>query len=155
MPGKKSRDKGTRAEQTAVKMLSDLWGGEFRRSGAGFEGEDMVVTPNDFPWAVEVKDRNDIDTRHLFNPNAALLNCVQQAYQQAMGREWMLFIKLNRHWFILLPPLAPRTEAIFQNLPDKVSAMRGPHFFAFPAEALEPKWGQYYDGKALSRAGVV
>ena len=102
-----SRQKGVRAELEVCKILSRAWGGKFRRSGPGFEGED-ILTPKDFPHHVEVKDRADIKLKHLFKPHKALRDCIKQAVSQAEPdrygvRLWLLAIKMDGIWIAVVP----------------------------------------------------
>jgi hypothetical protein len=64
--GVNRREKGNRLERPVAKLLQAWWGGSFRRSplSGGWDAERApgdILTPDDFPWVVECKNREGWD----------------------------------------------------------------------------------------------
>ena len=98
--GRRSRDKGKRGEQEALKILRSHFGGLWERRGAGEPGPDLI-TPVWFPYAVEVKNVSTVKLRHLWHPTAQLFDYTEQAVKQAhdVGKLPLLCIKVESMWF--------------------------------------------------------
>lgn len=101
--GNSSRRKGMAGELEVVKLLQRVWGGEFRRSGSGFDGKD-IICPEGFPFTIEVKNRRDIRIKHLWFPNSAFKQCLKQACGQAAAEDkpFLLFVKAEGTWFAVV-----------------------------------------------------
>lgn len=116
-----SRDKGKRGEREVVQLLADWWGGTFERKRAGVPGSDINCPPG-FPWAVEVKNTNDIRLRNLFCPNASLKSYWNQTISQATkeGRRPLLLAKIEGFWFVFC-----NESEVLRNIRAKVPVFDG------------------------------
>lgn len=100
--GAGSRAKGCAAEREALKLLRQYFGGvPWERRGCGNPGPD-IITPDGFPWCVEVKHQAGVKVKHFYRPTARLESFVAQALQQAreLGKAPMLLVKAEGLWFV-------------------------------------------------------
>lgn len=96
-----SRAKGNRAERTVLKILKKHFGGEpWERKSMGIPGPDLL-TPDNFPYAVEIKDDKSVRLKHFWKPNKQLKDFWEQAESQAngLGLEPLLIAKVEGIWF--------------------------------------------------------
>jgi len=96
------RRKGSAAEREICKLFSMWWNGTFQRRSLGIAGSD-IVTPDGFPWALEVKHVKTMKTRHLWKPTADLVKFWKQACDQAAieDRDPLLVAKIEGAWFVI------------------------------------------------------
>lgn len=99
-----SRQKGNRGERKVMQFFRNWWGGDWERRSMGYEGSDLI-TPDNFPFAVEVKDCEQLVTRHFFYPTKFLLACWQQAKVQAFdqGKAPLLVANVESKWYCVQP----------------------------------------------------
>lgn len=70
----------------------------------GYEGDD-IITPDNFPFAIEVKDDEKLVTRHFFHPTKFFLDCWRQAKVQAFdkGKAPLLVANVESKWYCIAP----------------------------------------------------
>lgn len=102
-----SRRKGYRAQWEIMRQLRSWWGGHWEGRSAGIPGSDLI-TPEDFPYCVEVKNEASIKIRHFFKPSALLIAHWKQAVNQTKPtvdttrpKGAMLVTKAESIWFVL------------------------------------------------------
>lgn len=96
-----SRAKGNRAEREVLKILKAKYGGEpWERKSMGIPGPDLL-TPDDFPYAVEIKHDKRVRCKHLFSGHSVLEGFWKQAVTQAsaLGKKPLLIVKAEGIWF--------------------------------------------------------
>ena len=100
-----SRAKGNDGERAVCKILSQWWGGHWERRSMGVPGPDLV-TPDDFPWAVEVKNHKTIHPGHFWYPTKMLQDWWWQASRQATqcDRLPLLVVKALGDWYVVYKP---------------------------------------------------
>ena len=66
----------------------------------GYEGSD-IICPDDFKWAVEVKNDKSVKLKHLFKPTAKLIDFWVQTAKQAahQSKSPLLVAKIEGMWF--------------------------------------------------------
>src|SRR3972149_400880 len=101
--GSKSINKGRRGEREVVTALRKWWGGSpWGRRGLGHKGAD-IVTPDDFPYIVEVKNYKNFTFMEMVNGSKRLTGWWEQAFQQAKNnqRNSLLVVKVHREWWAM------------------------------------------------------
>ncbi len=102
-----SRQKGNRFEREIAKVLSNWAGETFQRRSMGYVGSDLI-TPNDFPFAVEVKN-NKADILDIFRYKSELNGWWAQALAQSVseGKEPLLAFKHGQkgRYFMITQPM--------------------------------------------------
>jgi Holliday junction resolvase len=95
-----SRAKGNRAEREVIKTLKRHFVGPFERRTMGLPGPD-VVAPDEFHWAIEVKDDKTVRLKHIWKPTQKLIEFWEQATQQArvIRKNPLLVVKIEGLWF--------------------------------------------------------
>lgn len=101
-----SRDKGRRAECKVINFFEMWWGGHWERRSCGYEGSD-IITPDNFPFAVEVKHDEKLLARHFFYPTKFFTDCWKQAKKQAYdkgeGKSPLLVANVESKWYCVQP----------------------------------------------------
>ena len=99
-----SRLKGNRGERKVIEFFRNWWGGNWERRSMGYEGSDLIV-PDNFPFAVEVKDNEQLLARHFFHPTKLFKDMWQQAKIQAFdqGKAPLLVVNVEKKWYIIAP----------------------------------------------------
>lgn len=98
-----SGKKGNASTRLIGAILGEWWRGKkFERRKDYYQGSDLIV-PDDFPFAVEVKDWKELRIKHFFNPTALLKSFWEQARNQAEkeGKRPLLICKSEGTWFAL------------------------------------------------------
>lgn len=98
-----SRAKGNRGEREVLKILKSHFGGEpWERKSMGIPGPDLL-TPNEFPYAVEVKFNKSIKLIHFFKENKQLKDWWKQTQEQAfaLNKTPLLIVKVEGIWFAI------------------------------------------------------
>ena len=134
--GKMQRRKGKSAELEVVRILKKTWASDdFRRSGPGFEGAD-ILTPPDFPWTVEVKHLANLRLMDFWKLPQRLRRCMEQAKSQGLsqGKPWLLCCKIEGKWF----GVRYRNDGVWPSMTaTDYGLMMTPDFHAvFPLECL-------------------
>lgn len=96
-----SRRKGNRGEREALNILKSHFGGHWERKPLGIPGPDLLA-PDDFPYAVEVKNEKAIRAIHLIGtPTKKLHDFWKQADAQAdaLDKLPLLVCKVESVWF--------------------------------------------------------
>lgn len=99
MPRINSRRKGNQAERDVIKILRQYFPGPWERKPMGIPGPD-IQPPDDFPYAIEVKNHKSLRFKHLYEPTKLLLSFIKQAMDQAkdLKRDALLVIKIEGIW---------------------------------------------------------
>ena len=107
-----SREKGRRGEQDVVKMFRSVWGGHWSRRGIGVAG-DVILTPPDFPFSIEVKNEADTTLNHCFMDRpSTLIKHYAQAAKQSGDRIPLLVFKCDRKWYCAIGEQLPSFLAV-------------------------------------------
>jgi Holliday junction resolvase len=101
-----SRAKGNRAERDVIKILNKHFPGPFERRTMGLAGAD-IVAPDDFPWAIEVKNDFNLKLKHFWKPTERLHDFWDQAQRQAtiVKKRPLLVAKIEGMWFCWESPI--------------------------------------------------
>lgn len=107
---KKSLDKGRRGEREIVRLFKDLWGGSpWGRRGLGHSGAD-IVTPDNFPFQIEVKNYDDVSLQEIIYSSKRIESWIAQAKSNTQdNRTPLLAMKAHRKWWALIPKSPPST----------------------------------------------
>lgn len=99
-----SKLKGNKGEVQVLNLFRNWWGGHWERHSMGYAGSDLI-TPENFPFAIEVKFDDKIQARHFFHPTKFLIKCWQQAKSQAAdkGKSPLLVAKAEGTWYCIGP----------------------------------------------------
>jgi len=106
MSGKMSRNKGNSYEREIAKILQDWWGGEFSRtplSGGWHKKREEnkrvrgdLITPEDFPFLVECKKRENWNLDQILNPKFEPLQWFMKLLEECEDKEPFLVFSKNR-----------------------------------------------------------
>lgn len=95
-----SKAKGGQAEREVMALLKEWHPGEWRRKPFCQKGSDLI-TPETFPWSVEVKNDKQLHLGHLWKPTRFLQACWEQTIEQAFddNKKPLLIMKIEGSWF--------------------------------------------------------
>jgi hypothetical protein len=95
-----SRAKGNQGEREVCKILSRYFGGKFERRSMGYEGND-IITPDGFPYGIEVKFDKSVRLKHFWKPTQKLKDFWKQTLAQCKnsGKHPLLCAKVEGMWF--------------------------------------------------------
>lgn len=95
-----SKAKGGAAERDVMARLKDWYPGDWRRKPFCQKGSDLI-TPDNFPWSVEVKHDKQLKLSHLWKPTKFLQACWEQTIEQAFddNKKPLLIMKIEGAWF--------------------------------------------------------
>lgn len=99
-----SRRKGNQAERDVINILRPHFPGKWERKSMGIPGPD-ILPPDNFPYAIEVKNVKTVRLKHLFQPTKELEKYWRQAVDQAedLNKKPLLVAKIEGIWFAFEP----------------------------------------------------
>lgn len=103
--GRKSTEKGRRGEQDIAARFRRALGGSWGRRGLGHSGTDLV-TPDGFPWAIEVKNYSSIAIGEilLLKADSRIEKWLAEACKKSPSKAYgaVLVCKFRSRWFVYL-----------------------------------------------------
>jgi|JI10StandDraft_1071094.scaffolds.fasta_scaffold803891_1 hypothetical protein len=140
--GAGSRRKGAASEREMVREFRRAFGGEWARSKVGYAQHD-ISAPDDFPFAIEVKNHDTITTRHFFSPTSLLKSFWTQTKEQAekVKKEPMLCVNADRHWYAIV-----LEGAVIETVPCAITNFDNDRVSVMPLDAFLDNAGGMYIG---------